>query len=73
MARLARGEMIDPTEVRTCHTINRCVRRAFLCSDDPVSGEPYEHRRQWTLANIALRVPCVAGLDWQSASRRQTW
>jgi hypothetical protein len=47
MARLARREMIDPSEMQICHTISRCVRRAFLCGDDPVSGECYEHRRQW--------------------------
>ena len=39
MARLARKEMLDPSEVQVVHAISRCVRRAYLCGEDPVSGE----------------------------------
>jgi hypothetical protein len=42
--RLARGECLDPREVQAVHAIQRCVRRAFLCGDDPYSGQSYEHR-----------------------------
>ena len=47
MARQARGEVIDPTQVQVLHCVQRCVRRAFLCGEDPYSGKSYEHRREW--------------------------
>ena len=42
-----RSEVVDPTAVQILHIINRCVRRAFLCGVDSVSGQDYSHRRQW--------------------------
>ncbi|MDR9440630.1 MAG: transposase [Halomonas sp.] len=40
------------------HLVNRCVRRAFLCGTDAVSGQCYEHRRGW----IAERLHQLAGI-----------
>ena len=47
MARLARGEYLDPLNIQIVHTIQRCVRRAFLCGIDPLSGKDYDYRRTW--------------------------
>ena len=58
MARLARGECIDPAQVQIVHCIHRCVRRAFLCGSDPYSGRCYEHRRVW----IRQRLEFLAGI-----------
>ena len=47
MPRLARGEVVDPAKIQVMHCVQRCVRRAFLCRQDPITGQDFEHRRQW--------------------------
>ena len=57
MARLARRDLFDPSEVSVLHCINRCVRRCFLCGTDPVTGKNYEHRKAW----LEERLEFLAG------------
>ena len=64
MPRLARGEYLVPDEVQVVHAVQRCVRRAFFCGEDTVSGKSFEHRRQWIrdrmefLASV-LAIDCL--------------
>ncbi len=48
----ARRQLIDAESTPFYHVINRCVRRAFLCGEDALSGRSYEHRRGWIVDRI---------------------
>ena len=47
MARPPRKEVFEEDVVGCYHCINRCVRRAYLCGDDPVTGKSFNHRKGW--------------------------
>jgi hypothetical protein len=42
------------------HCVSRCVRRAFLCGIDSLTGKSYEHRRQWIVNRIKLLTDIFA-------------
>ena len=42
-----RHQLVDPTTPGYYHCITRCVRRAFLCGLDPLSGRSFDHRKTW--------------------------
>ena len=52
MARLARAEIFCADEIAIVHVMSRTVRRCFLMGDDPVSGNNYDHRKQWIDAQL---------------------
>jgi REP element-mobilizing transposase RayT len=43
----ARSQLVDPAVPGFYHCVSRCVRRAWLCGADPVSGQSFAHRRGW--------------------------
>jgi hypothetical protein len=44
---IARAETVDPTKQSTYHCWSRCVRRAFLCGFDALTGKNFDHRKKW--------------------------
>jgi hypothetical protein len=60
MPSCARREIVDPNFVGVYHCISRCVRRALLCGDDPVSGRNYDHRKGWIEERIRELVGVFA-------------
>ena len=49
---IARSQQIDLSVTPYYHCVNRCVRRAFLCGEDHLTGKSYEHRREWIANKI---------------------
>jgi REP element-mobilizing transposase RayT len=44
---IARKNIVADGVERVYHCTTRCVRRAFLCGDDPASGQNFDHRKDW--------------------------
>ncbi|MCY2990060.1 MAG: Type I secretion system protein TolC [Planctomycetota bacterium] len=57
MPRLPRRDLIEEPEVGIYHCVQRAVRRAFLCGQDAVTGQNFDHRKAW----IQQRLEFLAG------------
>ena len=55
---MPRSNLICLSDTPWYHIVSRCVRRAFLCGVDHVSGKNFEHRRGW----IERRIRELAGV-----------
>lgn len=51
---------LDATPFYYC--ISRCVRRAFLCGVDSVSGNSFEHSRGW-IENKLIELAGIFSID----------
>ena len=48
----ARYQQVSLEDTPYYHCISRCVRRAYLCGDDPVSGRNFDHRKRWLVERV---------------------
>ena len=53
-----RSILVPPGSPNTFHCDSGCVRRAFLCGEDRLTGRSFEHRRQW----VEDRIHELAGI-----------
>ena len=51
-----RSALVSLSDTAWYHCVSRCVRRAFLCGQDSLTGQNFNHRRGW----IATRIKELA-------------
>ncbi|MEA3545553.1 MAG: transposase [Thermodesulfobacteriota bacterium] len=57
-----RYSQISLEETPWYHVVSRCVRRAYLCGVDQITGQSFEHRREWVEQRI-LQLASVFTID----------
>ncbi len=72
MPRQARGEYVNPNEVQILHLVNRCVRRAYLCGDDPVRTDLTGTPKVWLDALLAYPLDSDGSFSWRQEKHAQT-
>ena len=50
----SRQSQVSLSDTPYYHCISRCVRRAYLCSEDKYTEKSFEHRGQWVVERNAL-------------------
>ncbi|AHF04666.1 hypothetical protein MARPU_13065 [Marichromatium purpuratum 984] len=53
-----RAVLVSLSDTPWYHVVTRCVRRAYLCGFDRLTGRSFEHRRGW----VELRLRQLAGV-----------
>jgi hypothetical protein len=62
MGRKPRREVVDPSIVQVLHVLNRTVRRCFLFGADDLTGNNYDHRKEW-IEELLRRFAGLFGID----------
>ncbi len=48
----ARSTIVPPGSNGYYHCVSSCVRRSFLCGDDKLTGQNFDHRRGWIVERM---------------------
>ncbi len=57
-----RAQQVSLEATTYYHCISRCVRRAFLCGQDPLTGKSFDHRKQW-LVDRMKQLAAIFAID----------
>jgi len=55
-----RAAQVSLADTPYYHCVAHCVRRAYLCGIDHLTGENYEHRRKWIVTKLKCYPPFSA-------------
>jgi REP element-mobilizing transposase RayT len=55
-----RSQLVSLEATPYYHCIARCVRRAWLCGDDPYTGKNFDHRKPWLVERLRLLTEIFA-------------